>query len=396
MMRGSRPLLRAAQGLSIAARPALRQPPLQTLLRAAAKPPTTSTRIVPLLLQAQFSTKLPSSQRDVKLEKEVAQQKLSSHPERVTTTSSIPGYVEGENAPSDPEMPKGSELVSDLNTVKETLALNNVPREPYALGLAGTLPYLATSCGTVYFSWVLNTDASSTLLNNFLVSKDTATYLLQTLEPIQVGYGAVIISFLGAIHWGMEYAEKSSPMRQRTRFRYVMGVAAPMLAWPTIFMPVEWALITQFLSFTGLYLADLRATTRGWTPGWYSNYRFVLTAIVGAAIFLSLVGRAKVGQGHNRLSTDELRERFGLVDKDSSHDWEKEEEEERQRIKKEKAEEEKKKQAAESEKKTTDGDKKASDGEKKASDGDKKASDGDKKASDGDKESSEGEDKKEA
>lgn len=231
--------------------------------------------------------------------------------------------------------------------MKETLALNNVPRGPYALGLAGTLPYLGTSCGTLYLSWVLNSEVGqSTFLNSFLVSKETATAWLHALEPIQVGYGAVIISFLGAIHWGMEYAEKH-PALDRTRFRYTMGVAAPMLAWPTIFMPVEWALITQFLSFTGLYLADLRATSRGWTPAWYANYRFVLTAIVGAAICLSLVGRAKVGQGRSRLSTDELKERFGLVDKESSHDWEKEEEEERQRIKKQKEEEEKRKQEQE-------------------------------------------------
>lgn len=136
------------------------------------------------------------------------------------------------------------------------------------------------------------------------------------------------------------------------------------MAWPTIFMPVEWALITQFLSFTGLYLADLRATTKGWTPPWYSTYRFVLTAVVGAAIFLSLVGRAKVGHGHNRLSAGELRERFDLVDKEPRHNWEKEEEEERQRNRKRKEEEEKKKE--EEQKKKRDEEKKqASDEEKK-------------------------------
>src|SRR5271170_4805738 len=34
----------------------------------------------------------------------------------------------------------------------------------------------------------------------------TAQHLLDILQPIQVGYGAVLLSFLGAIHWGLEFA----------------------------------------------------------------------------------------------------------------------------------------------------------------------------------------------
>jgi hypothetical protein len=30
--------------------------------------------------------------------------------------------------------------------------------------------------------------------------------LLHFLEPLQIGYGASILSFLGAIHWGLEWA----------------------------------------------------------------------------------------------------------------------------------------------------------------------------------------------
>jgi hypothetical protein len=34
-----------------------------------------------------------------------------------------------------------------------------------------------------------------------IINHDTAKYLLDFIEPLQLGYGAVIISFLGAIHW---------------------------------------------------------------------------------------------------------------------------------------------------------------------------------------------------
>lgn len=59
-------------------------------------------------------------------------------------------------------------------------------------------------------------------------------------------------------------------------------------------MPVEYALITQFLAFNFLYFADARATVKGWCPPWYSTYRFVLTFVVGASIVISLVGRGQI------------------------------------------------------------------------------------------------------
>lgn len=106
---------------------------------------------------------------------------------------------------------------------------------------------------------------------------------------------------------GLEYAEKH-PDKARTTFRYGLGVLAPVLAWPTMIMPVQYALTAQFGAFVFMYFADARATTRGWAPTWYGTYRFVLTAIVGFSLFLSLVGREKVGADKPRLTG--LREKF--------------------------------------------------------------------------------------
>lgn len=81
--------------------------------------------------------------------------------------------------------------------------MEDVPKEPLYLGLAGTIPYLFTSLSTVYLSWDLNTTwpSSSAFLNHIYMNHDDAQALLALLEPIQLGYGAVIISFLGAVHW---------------------------------------------------------------------------------------------------------------------------------------------------------------------------------------------------
>lgn len=234
------------------------------------------------------------------------------------------------------------------DTVKETFALGSVPREPFALGLAGTIPYLVTSLSTLYLSWNLNTErpAASNFINSILLEHDTASDWLALLEPIQVGYGAVIISFLGAIHWGLEFGEKQTASG-RTAFRYGAGVLAPAMAWPTIFMSVEWALTTQFAAFIAMYLTDSRATFRGWVPSWYATYRFVLTSIVGAALVISLIGRAKVGQGRSRLLSGELREELSRTPASDYRNWAEEEEKERRKIRREKKEEEERRKRAE-------------------------------------------------
>lgn len=157
----------------------------------------------------------------------------------------------------------------------------------------------------------------------------------------------MIISFLGAIHWGLEFAEKQT-LEDRARLRYGIGVLAPAVAWPTIFMPIQWALTTQFAAFCALYFVDSQATVKGWTPSWYASYRFVLTAVVGAAIVISLIGRAKVGEGRTHLSSSELTDRIrAKVTPDSTRDWGKEEEKERERIHEEKKQEEKRKKEEE-------------------------------------------------
>ena len=107
-----------------------------------------------------------------------------------------------------------------------------------------------------------------------------------------------IISFLGAIHWGLEWAKYGGVHGYS---RYAIGLIAPAVAWPTTLLPVEYALIAQFLAFNYLYFADARATVRGWCPPWYATYRFVLTFVVGASIVVSLIGRGQIADKIGRL-----------------------------------------------------------------------------------------------
>ena len=130
-----------------------------------------------------------------------------------------------------------------------------------------------------------------------------------------------------------------------------MGVAASIAAWPTLLLSIEYGLTAQFMAFVALYFADSRAASRGWAPRWYGQYRFLLTAMVGLAIFVSLVGRSQIEKSE-RLSEGYLSSSFNRTGiADTTTNWAKLEEEEKKRIKKEEAAKERKAKQEEQKKK---------------------------------------------
>lgn len=66
----------------------------------------------------------------------------------------------------------------------------DVPKEALYLGLAGVIPYVATSLQTVALSYEINRAAVAG--EGLIFSGQSAELMLHMLEPIQVGYGAVV------------------------------------------------------------------------------------------------------------------------------------------------------------------------------------------------------------
>jgi hypothetical protein len=58
------------------------------------------------------------------------------------------------------------------------------------LGFAGLVPYIATSLSTLGLASEIKT--AHEVGNGYFMSAETAEQLLHLLEPIQVGYGAVV------------------------------------------------------------------------------------------------------------------------------------------------------------------------------------------------------------
>jgi hypothetical protein len=152
-----------------------------------------------------------------------------------------------------------------------------VPTPYLVMGLAGGIPYIASSATTVYLAHQAGVAAMGTVTN---IDPGVALTILDQALNFQVTYGAVMLSFLGvhltscsparlapdgtlgALHWGMEFAgfggHKGYP-------RLLLGVSPAMLAWSTITLQPTSALLCQWLGFTALWYADNRATSAGWS-----------------------------------------------------------------------------------------------------------------------------------
>ncbi|KAL9059488.1 MAG: hypothetical protein Q9162_001186 [Coniocarpon cinnabarinum] len=274
------------------------------------KPLALSTFRQPTSVVRYASSRAPGTVQRPDKEDKFAAEQLEANPELVSTGSSVhPIFSEVGQGEKEPDVDMMAGVRHDIlqqeprnlmNTmqkvIRDTFNLQAVPTEAFRIGMAGVLPYLATSTATVFAAFEYNNAAHMGGFGYFM-SEHNAETLLHVLEPLQVGYGAVILSFLGAIHWGLEWAQYGGYGGYR---RYAIGVIAPAVAWPTILLPVEYALISQFLAFNILYAVDSSTTKRGWTPEWYGTYRFILTFIVGASIVMSLIGR---GQVSDRIGT---------------------------------------------------------------------------------------------
>ncbi|KAJ7193870.1 hypothetical protein GGX14DRAFT_576940 [Mycena pura] len=162
---------------------------------------------------------------------------------------------------------------------------SEVPKPVLLFGLAGGLPYIGASATTVYLAHQAGLAATGQLST---IDPGVAITILDQALSVQVTYGAVMLSFLGALHWGMEFAGLGGQQGWR---RLALGAAPLLAAWPTLaLLEPTMALVAQWGAFTALWWADLKATSAGWAPKWYAQYRFYLSILTGTCILGSLAG----------------------------------------------------------------------------------------------------------
>lgn len=156
-----------------------------------------------------------------------------------------------------------------LNTRLQTDLLAAPPAALWP-GLAGLVPFIAGALG----SWVLP-DAAATWLVNALVA-----------------YGAVILTFVGAIHWGLAlglvHAEDTRPDATSILFGYAWSVVPALIGWAALLLPVTLGLLLLIVGFAVQLFIDARLAAVHRLPAWYLGLRLLLTTVVVGCLVVAL------------------------------------------------------------------------------------------------------------
>ncbi len=145
-------------------------------------------------------------------------------------------------------------------------AMNNIPRAPLALGLAGLIPFL----------W-----GAATYLIDPLAQWGTQNLGSRFVGPyIQLFYGSVILSFMSGVLWG--FATKTSGTRAAAA--YALSVIPALWAFFMTGGGPTAAGMNLIVGFLGLLALDFAFSIWGLTPRWWMSLRMLLTSIVVACL----------------------------------------------------------------------------------------------------------------
>ena len=107
-------------------------------------------------------------------------------------------------------------------------------------------------------------------------------------------YAAVVLSFLGGIHWGFamrqpQPAAQTPPQTRPATAMLVWGVVPSLVAWPAAVMPPRGGLVILGLMLVVCYAVDRRLYPAQGAAAWLT-LRFRLSAVAALSCFLGAAG----------------------------------------------------------------------------------------------------------
>ena len=138
-----------------------------------------------------------------------------------------------------------------------------LPQGLTALGYAGLLPFVAC------------------VLAIALLEGEARTFAVRAL----VAYGAVILSFLGAVHWGLLLRQPFAAAPARL----AISVLPSLAGWVALLLPDRYALALLVVSFGGFWLYEHRAVGPTFLPQGYLDLRRQLSLAVCALLTFGLL-----------------------------------------------------------------------------------------------------------
>ncbi len=90
--------------------------------------------------------------------------------------------------------------------------------------------------------------------------------------------GAIILSFIGALHWGLAMSLPELTERQRSAC-FAWSVVPALIAWPAVLFSPPLAAPLLVVGFIAHYLQDRRLASQAKLPGWYLPLRLRLSSV---------------------------------------------------------------------------------------------------------------------
>lgn len=138
----------------------------------------------------------------------------------------------------------------------------SLPTLAMLLGIAGLIPFAVCGLGA---------------LANAPPNDERALLAL-------IAYGAVILAFLGGVHWGFGLDAGSAAPSDIQRARFGLGVLPSLIGWVALLIAFlgfdRSALAVVTLGFLVTTIVEARASRRGYVPRGYMGLRWVLSSIV--------------------------------------------------------------------------------------------------------------------
>ena len=143
---------------------------------------------------------------------------------------------------------------------------SSVPSAEAWLGGLGIIPFAGLSLATPFASDALKAQLSFALM----------------------AYGAIILSFLGGIHWGL--AIGGVPQSDNTLWRRIaLSILPSLVAWAALLAPSSIGFLVLAAAFVAMLLVDIRASRVNEVPAWYPKLRWPLSCGVVAALLLGTI-----------------------------------------------------------------------------------------------------------
>ena len=136
------------------------------------------------------------------------------------------------------------------------------PHTPRLLGYLGLIPFIALA-GISAFG--------------------PAGWHSQALTAL-VAYGALILSFLGGITWGIAVRENHSDQRL-----YLISMVPFFMAWAALLLPGWAGIWLLVLAFIVALVNDYTVSRMSMTPAWFRTMRTILTVVVVVCLVVAAI-----------------------------------------------------------------------------------------------------------